>query len=481
MVSRGQMVVGIHRQMVGLAAISMAVSILSPPTQVWAHPDEDLALVRSELARYQLGGESILEALHTLSDLAGIEAGEASREARALRALVATDLLVVTHVESHWTEIEEPLSEVFGVPRYRLVGHLIGELEAVNSGIYRGVAQDAIHGLALMDEVDVPLPVHWDHFRGVRRDILILRAIATGAANVGAAFDPCSRGACAEPWADWDPATRARVAALSEATSAARRLETALAEGDPLVVALHDHIADYRARLQSMQIVPAVRLAHEARVAPAGAYDPPVHIDRLAINDAHEIRVMVSPIIQVRGTELTPLDPEHHEIGVYSTAFPASRPLDDAVDLGLGAMRRGAALALASTEHAPCEPMWDLMRRAREAGAASVVWLRRGSDGSVRGRQLALVDGSEAERGDVMIRVRPGYFAIERGEHSILVERHRTEGGFEADLLDLNRRLHFGITRRVLISYAGPAAADDVMRVALELARHRDDVVVAIR
>ncbi|MDQ3034392.1 MAG: hypothetical protein M3Y87_18435, partial [Myxococcota bacterium] len=175
----------------------------------WA---DELPVLRAALTTYDLEGDATFAALEDLGRVADAT-GEGAREARALRALAAADLLVVSRSDERHAALEDRVAAVYGVSALELHAHLLGELESVRGGVYRRVVEDALQALALIDEVDVPIAIDWAHHTGARRDVLFLRAAATGALQAGAVLDPCADAsvACPAPWSGWDAPTRARI------------------------------------------------------------------------------------------------------------------------------------------------------------------------------------------------------------------------------------------------------------------------------
>ncbi len=451
--------------------------------QRWAY---ELPALRAALATYDLEGDATFNALVELGRVASGQ-GEGAREARALRALVAADLLVIARSHPSRGHFDDRVAESFGISTLELAPRLIRDLESVHAGVYRAVTEDALLALALIDEVDVPIPVDWSRHGGLRRDILFLQAAATGALDAGAAFDPCAdtRAVCAAPWSSWDAPTRARVAALREASAAAHRLATAARNGDPLVQALSSSIQEHRARVEAARVDPTVWVADGQNLMPAQPGDSPIRVDRLLVVGRDSLVALHTPPVTVRDGEVVSVEGDG-SAGLEQARFempPPEASLEAPLRSGLGTMVRGGALAVALTGDVTCEVVWRVLGEARRLGVGSVALVRRAADGSLAGEQIQLV-GSRPEDAarEVVIRVRPAYLVIERDSESSMIERTRGEGGLLADLPELERAVRRASPGRVSVTFAGDASAADIVQIALTLAHEgRAPVGLAMR
>lgn len=440
--------------------------------QRWA---DELPALRAALATYDLEGDATF---HTLVELGRLASGrgEGAREARALRALVAADLLVIARSQPSLRHLDERVAQSFGLSVLELTPQLIRDLESVRGGVYRVVADDALLALALIDEVDVPVPVDWSRHGGLRRDILFLQAAASGALDAGAAFDPCvdSSATCLEPWSAWDPPTRARVAALREASAAAHRLGRAAQNGDPLVQALASSIQEHRARVEAARVDPTVWVAGVENLMPAQAGDSPIRVDRLLVVGRDSLVSLHTPPVTVRDGEVVLVEGDG-PAGLVQTRFempPPDASLEEPLRHGLGPMVRGGALAVALTGDVTCEVVWRVLGEARRLGVGSVALVRRLTDGALAGEQVQLVgDRPDESTREVVVRVRPAYLVIERESESSMIARTRGEGGLLADLPELERALRRTSPGRVSLTFAGDASAADIVQIALTLAQ----------
>lgn len=474
-----------------LLALTCALAIpcaIARPAEAHAQDSATLGRARGALVQYDIEGDRTLDVLRELGTLVP-EGGAVGREARALRALVATDLLVISRFDPRHQGLEARLAAVFDVDAAGLVPRLEVELVAVRSRMYRDVVDDARNALALVDEVDVSVPVDWTRHRGVRRDLLFLRATARGLVDAGAAFDPCASAndACPEPWSSWDAPTRARVGALLEAGEAAARLAQAATDGDPLVRTLAEVVHEQQATIERTRVDPGLWLGSRQDLLVADAGERPLHVDRLLVVGSDRLDALGTPDVAVRGGELVVPDAESAEpIALLRAAFPfaSTTSLDEPIRMGLGPIVRGAALAIAPTADLSCDALWSVLAAARSVGVGAISLVRRRHDGALVGDELLLADEprGELEAGTVVLRIRPGYLVLDRGEESSVIERQRGDDAFAGDLSEIRRALGRRATRRVLVTFAGSTRVTDVLRFALALRREgRVPVSLAVR
>lgn len=473
----------LRRAPMGLALCSL-VLLSATPGAAQVHEDS-LAAERAALERYDLVGDDTLELLGALAARASSGEREAMQEARALRALVATDLLLIARIEPEHATLEPRLAAALGVHPADVTTTLHAELAALKDGVYRAVVHDALDALALADELADAAHTGSSHW-GVRGDLVVLRN-ARASTDPSVSFDPCGPPApsCPAPWSSWDPITRDRVGRIVAGSAAATRLIEARDHGDPLVAALSPSIDAARAELDALQVDPAVWLDHADGLFAADSGDGSISVDRLIVVGSDGLHALRAAPVVVRSGELRAVDPAL-EVGLARAFFAwpdIASGAEAVIRSGITTIAHTSELAVAPTQAAACDAVWRVLAEARRGGVERVALVRRAADGSLAGEHFALAVEPEAdERGDVVVRVRPGYLAVQRDGVVVNLERARGPEGLSSDLPALVHLASRRSTRRMFVTYAPGARTIDVVRVALALSRApHGTVTLAVR
>lgn len=462
------------------AALALFVSMLAPAAAHAQAPE--LHPIREALARYDLEGDRTLGSLRELGRALTLASSEdARREARFLRAAVATDLLIAVTMDPAHAGLERRVSEALGVAPEGLVEHLRAELGAVRSGVYRRVADDALSTLELRETLahGEAVSIEWSRHRGPRRDLLLLRAAAAGVVPRMAA-DPCAARGCPAPYAELDPVSRRELAALVEVSSALARVQEAARGGDPLAQSLVAHTRPAAARVAETVVVAAPRVPESLPIQPAAAGGEALRLTLLIAIGPEEVRIARAPTYGAR--EGRPVARETGDDvlpGSVSVPLPTElRPVIIPIDAVVEALRAfepapGAAIAIAASPDVPAHVVARVVASAQRAERAPTAFVRRAPDGTLRGIPIALADSSEVGvAGDLCVRVRLGGYGVARGRgRETTIPRVLGENGRRFDVDGLATSVGRIPHRRVALDAMATVRAEDFFDVAFRLAR----------
>lgn len=255
---------------------------------------------RLALSEYDLEGDRTVRVIKDLTEfIRDADHGPDLREARFLRAVVTADLLLLSRLSDDRGARKLPhrLAEALSVSLDRLVPFVRTELERVKSRVYAPVVRDVHDGLVLIDRYEAGTTVDWTKYRGLRRDVFLLRSVSQALASsdrplallTRLGHDPCAeplvaeatsaegteiaaaeatpkpaaQSACPPLFAAFAPEGRKAVAAFVEAADALQRVTQARSGGDPFSA----HLSRLTDRAQT--ILSQVRI-HPAPALPKG-------------------------------------------------------------------------------------------------------------------------------------------------------------------------------------------------------------------
>lgn len=467
-----------------VASLALLATPIASPAPARAQSPE-LAPVREALATYDLDGDRTLGALRDLERaIATVRTEDARREARFLRAAVATDLWIAAALgtDAERAPREARIASALSVREDGVAEHLRGELGAVGSGVYRAPARAAIAALALRDAViggDIA-SIEWSRHAGPRRDLLLVRASASGI-SASIAPDPCGSGggACAEPFAQLDAGSRRELASRIEISAAMARLERAARGGDPLAAVLIDRVRPIATRVEGETVHPASRVPETLPIDAAEGGGEPVRPALLIAVASDAIHLARPASYGVRaGRAVAREEGDDVLPRARRVALPREyRPVITAVDELVEAIRavslaEGAVVALAAAPDVPAHVVARVIASAARAGRAPALLVRRAPDGTLRGASIALLaaDDEPGVLGDLVVRVRMGGYGLARGrgrEQSI--PRVRAAAGLAFDLDGLGRAAERIPHRRTILDAMPSLPAHDLFDAAFRL------------
>jgi hypothetical protein len=437
----------------------------------------ELSEARTALIAYDLRGSTtaVLADLTRFLDVA--EDGD-RREARYLRAVAATDLLILA--SSQIVErVRGEVAEALGVAPAELDEFLLGELRAVDLGAYRSQVAECRWALGLLRGGDA---AELRAGEGLRRDILYVHRMvdALGLPDTIerlAAYgeDPCARpGPCVLSGFAED--ARRAVDALLEAEAALVRLEGIQEAGEPLTASMATLVATDVAVLRTTTLHPAPSLPE--RVHGVGVRGDParpellfiVEPDRVLYGFATAIRVsggavhLVSPgspalprtaeipWVDDRRTVVVP----HEELTEQAQALLVSHSLDRvgvAVSGDVDAFRMSRVLASLSA-----------------AGITSPDLIARGLRGEARRVRVEVSLEDEFARSPLHLFIRMGGYTLWSGGRGESIPRIRDpRGRLRFDLSTLEERAALAPETRGQLRYMTSVDWQTVLDAAFHL------------
>lgn len=255
---------------------------------------------RLALARYDLEGDRTVGVLRDLTAfIRDADHGPDLREARFLRAVVTADLLLLSRLSDDRGARTLPhrLADALSVHLDRLVPFVRTELERIGSPVYAPVVRDVHDGLVLIDRYQGGAAVEWSKYRGLRRDVFLLRSVTRALSSserplallTSLGDDPCAPApvanaaeadsaatpdtetntpkskpddteACPTLYGAFAPDGRKAVSAFVEAAAALKRVAEARSGGDPFSAHLGTLTEQARTILSQVTIHPAPAL-----------------------------------------------------------------------------------------------------------------------------------------------------------------------------------------------------------------------------
>ncbi|MFO0693361.1 MAG: hypothetical protein U0230_07390 [Polyangiales bacterium] len=442
----------------------------------------ELQHARTALASYDLEGDGTLSVLRELGRFVADERApeDQRREARFLRAVASTDLLIVAFF------VEDPdlagrVAGALAVEPSALVPFLESELAGLRTGPYREPSAEAAASLRVVRGD----PVDFASFRGNRRDALFVRSAARALRSAPDSFpvlasmgrDPCAgQATCSAPSAPFAPDVRAALAVSTDLRDSVRRLERAIASGDPVSPYVSDDVLTVKQALGAVVGHPVVAVPAELGMASMAAGASVPDVDVLILVGPTSIRHAFVPMIlsdDARGPHVdalgTPALP-----ALAETPVPASLPSDlvalpdlvSALRPLVGGSRRVAVAAEAS---APSQLVVRAWRSVEEAGGVVVGLAGRGPDGTLR---TVATRAPTSEDAAVRVFVRMGAYDVDIARMHTSLSRVRGDHGYHFDVAGLERVLRQRTFPTASVRFAGGVAfealADAVSRLSSE-------------
>ena len=372
-------------------------------------------------------------------------------DARYLRAVAATDLLLLHHLGEGGARPAE-VATALGVSEDMLTSFLNDELTDVATGPYFEQSMDALRAIEVLEGGQ---PSSWGR-QSSRRDVMrvlevLRRADGPLSALAELGDDPCAGGRCTPPWSYFDEEGRRAVDALRRGGQMLHRLEEHVRAGDdPLAAAVGERLTQLRERLANLEVAPTanwgfllqtptVVLEASGETAPPDAV---LHVDTTQLRFVPAPRVRLvdgEPVLTAQATTL-PMPPRRR---AFITA------VDEIVSWLRGLDIEGS-VALSVHPDVEALTMWQVIASADRAQADLTRLAVVDGHGRLHTRPFRVAE--EAPRAGARVFVRLGGYSVQTGSRSVRLPRMHTDRGWEHDRDGLRRavRRHDRIAFRTM-------------------------------
>lgn len=462
-----------------VAALVLALSLPAPVARADRGAATELARIRRELVTYEPDGGT----LRALRDLNGIVArtlrGPTQREARYLRAVAATDLLLIARSRRD-DGATRAVAAALGLAPDALVGALDRELADLEVGAFAEAARECRWSLAVLARRSADARTLREG-HGARRDVLFVSAVVDALgrddeiarlARLGA--EPCGAEPCA--LAAFTAEGRRAASALREASLALARLERVAEGGDPFAASLAGVVAVDGAVLHTaeLSLTPALPGWLGARAAGGGE---PSRAALILVVRGDAIDYAYVPAARLRGGEVElvspgePALPSFASLPLADDGRAALAPLE-ALIAPLAALREPlgaeARVGIAAEDGVQAWTMSRVIVTMVRAGYAAPDLLARAGSGEARSLPVDLVMGQEAEA-DLAVFVRLGGYTLRDGHGARDIPRVRDASGLRFDVDALARSARPRRGARASLRYMGGVSWGAVLDAAFRL------------
>ncbi len=446
---------------------------LAVPAPAAADVPEELLSARRELASYDRSGGT-LRTVRALHELAGRTLpGANQREARFLRAVAATDLLLIARSRRD-PSIHAEVARTLGLLPEALHSALERELAELEVGAYAEVARECRWSLGVLARGADPAVLR--DGTGTRRDVLYVSAVvdALGQPDEIARVARLGREVDAgEPAAFTAEGMRA-IAALREANDALARLEHV--EGaDPFAAALAAIVAVDGAVLRTAELRPPVALPRELGARASGG--DLSRAELIVIVRSRAIEYAYAPSVRVRGggVELVhrgePALPSFASIPLADDGRAAVAPYESLVPR-LAALRaplgEGARVGITAEDEVAALTVSRVILTMTRAELGLPDLIARGEAGEARSIPIELVTGEDVDA-DLALFVRLGGYTLRRGPRSLDIPRVRDASGLRFDTDTLERSARAAHASTAALRYMGVVGWGTVLEAAFRL------------
>ena len=437
-----------------LLVLAIGVALLTPATlPATASADADarreLRSVARELHRYDVAGGT-QDVLRRLTRVLAHAEGADSREARFLRAVAASDMVLISHGQGRERLLPE-VAEALGVPEDQLVPFLREELASLDMGVYAEVAGNCAWALeAMARHLDDPRFLHAG--RGERRDVLYVHAVvdALGQPDEIARLSALGQAPCPDgqpcPAAAFSESGQRAIGALREANAALTRLERISETDEPLLASMAALVAVDGAVLRTSAIRPTPSVPLEMGVHGVGGRGTEAGSELVFVVDASGIRYAYVPTVRIVRNEVvleatgSPSLPAWGTIPFRDDGRAAVMPYDALVE-PLAALSRevpDAAIGVAAASGVPSIQISRIIITMVRAGMAAPSLLGRGQSGELRSLPVEFVMGEDQSH-PMELFVRLGGYTLDRRGRSTDIPRVRDAAGLHFDVAALER------------------------------------------
>ncbi len=473
--------------LVNVACIALLLTPLASPVAAQApRPADRLSPLRARLHVYDVRPEGTPAVIRALGQLVG--EGPQAGEARFLRAIATTDLLIIARRRRD-PALTERRAAAFGVEPDALAGALRTELEALRTEPYLATVDDALSALAPDEGLAIP-PAGTDHTRQQATffmrvlDQLLRARDATRVLVDLAVADPCGEAReCAPPHGHFGPRGRRAIAGMTALHALLRSIERTAELGDPFTAALAREVLVDTVVLRSISLAPR-DFATSVRPVAAPTEGAPLDVDAVVVIGRDRVRAGWAPEVswdrEGRPSVMAdgPLLGSREEVSFPLPAAPGVGAIPElAVHVGL-ALRGASRVALMVEPGVEAHLLSRVLVSLEEAGERPGLLAVATADGSARGVAFERAAGEESTVG-VFVRL-GGFSAWQPGQH-VSLPRQRTAEGWAFDFEGLRLATVARARHQVSVRFMGTVAADLVLRVALALASDERPLRLVVR
>ena len=355
------------------------------------------------------------------------------REASFLRAVVATDMLLISRRRD--LGFEGVIADALNVEESQLVETLKDHLLPLTHGIYSETVADALGALEGSQDA-----------RGPRSALGYFAAVAEAAT----AHDPIARlaqlsedvcadeGECPAPFHHFRADGRRAIATMQTALGRVGAFQGDAHRGDPFVMAVGDAYANYRALFEQVQLSPEARLG-DLTLSAAGPRETDVVVDSLIVIRPQEVCVGTVAHVRFRAGHAEvygesagiPLLPDTLCVRVPDSLRPFPTPMDDLVT-ALAPLANSQHLGVGGTDDAPAHLLTRVWLSAVRAGVTPHALVGQGEDGHLAALRAVAVRGDDGSAIQVHVRM-GGHTIAVRGAGEVSVPRLPGPNGLSFD------------------------------------------------
>ncbi len=359
-------------------------------------------------------------------------------DARYLRAVAATDLLLLHHLGEGGATPDE-VAGALGVGGETITTYLHDELTEIAAGPYFTESMDALRAIEV---IEGGRPSAWDG-QSSRRDVLevleIFRRAEGSLAGLAAlGQDPCRTGRCERPWSYFDEEGRKAVDALRRAHDMLRRLQLRVRAGDdPLATAIGERLDSLRERLANLRLTPTPNWGYLLQTPTVvldarGDATPPAAVLHV---DTDRLRWVPTPRVRfVDGEPVVISEARSMPMPSHRRAFVT--PLGEVVAWLMEIDSEGP-VALSVHPEIEALTMWQVIVSADRARTNLTRLAVVDGHGRLHTRPFRVEDTAPSTGARVFVRL--GGYSVRTGAESVRLPRMRTDRGWAHDRQGLRR------------------------------------------
>jgi len=419
------------------------------------HPT--IASARQSLATYDLDGETTTDVLVDLGNIDRTAYLNELQLARFVRAVAATDLLVLSRLKSR-PAVHGRVARAYGVPARAIVRHVEEELDAVGERFAPELSRDARAAIARLRGI------RGRRAEGPRSDAFFVREALTAASSPDpiAGLGALSERELALPF---DRSGRRAAATVVDALAAIERIRTEARNGDPFAAELVSTLDEQRERLRALELSP-MPVVDESLGLVRARGGQSVRPDLLVSVQSSEIRYAFVPRLSFASGDaalVSEHEPALPAVGrVELGQLPAwPRAIETLVAALEPAIDADTLIAVGGAPDAEAHLLTRAWQSVARAGGSPQWLVAAGPNGELVGVRA---QASREAQGSTEIFVRLGGHSISRrGARSLSLPRQRTDAGWRFDWEGLAQTVEGPAALR----YMGVVSLQTVMTTAL--------------
>ncbi len=409
---------------------ALALTLLGPTSAAAQLEHPEVRRARERLVPY---GPSTLSAIAELGAIVSAAERRFDRlDARYLRAVAATDLLLLDHLGQGGASVAE-VAEALGVDARGVTSYLHDELTEVAAGPYFSESMDALRAIEVLEGGQ---PSSWAEQSSRHALMQLLEFFRradgpiAGLADLG--NDPCAHRRCRRPWTYFDEEGRRAVDALRRAHAMLGRLDARVRAGvDPLATAVGSQLEHLHERLRGLELAPTVNWGYLLQtptvvIDARGETAPPAAVLHL---DTDRLRFVPTPRVRLVGGEPVVVG-EAQTLPLPTNRRAFVTPIDEVV-AWLRELEVDGALALSVRPDVEALTMWQVIASADRAETSLTRLAVVDGHGRLHSRPFRVEDTAPANGTQVFVRL--GGYSVRTGSRSMRLPRMHTDRGWVHD------------------------------------------------